>query len=73
MTIQKLQAELDESWEKNNERYLGTAEPQTIYQLRTLLTGMKKVENDQRDVIEQLQLQLRFYQEKQSENSPSVR
>lgn len=64
MTIQKLQVELDECWDRDDERYLGSAQPETIYQLRSLLAEKKKVEIIQKEQIEELQQQLsNCYQE----------
>lgn len=63
MTIQKLQAELDECWDRDDERYLSSAQPETIYQLRGLLAETKKVEIIQKEQIEELQQQLSFCQE----------
>ena len=71
MTIQKLQAELDECWDRDDERYLSSAQPETIYQLRGLLAETKKVEIIQKEQIEELQQQLSFYQE--NSVSPAVR
>ena len=64
MTIQKLQAELDECWDRDDDRFQSSAQPETIYQLRGLLAETKKVEIFQKEHIEKLQRQLSVYQEK---------
>lgn len=52
--MQQLQAELDESWERSHE----AAGEETVRQLRTLLSGMKRTDEDQKEMITYLQDQL---------------